>query len=68
MCVHCVADAVVGLERTFFNVSEDVGQVELCAVVYRPDLVCPISFPFIVSLDTSNGTAGKYLVAKTLSL
>ena len=50
--------AVVGLERTFYNVSEDVGLVEVCAIVYSPTIVCPINFPFDVSLSTSDNTAG----------
>ena len=51
--------AVVGLERTFYQVLEDVGVVEVCAVVYSPNISCPISFPFIVGLDTRDRTAGK---------
>ena len=53
------AVAVVGLEQTFFRVSENVGMVELCARVFEPDIQCPIEFPFSVSLSTSDGTAGK---------
>ena len=53
--------AVVGLEETFYNVSEDVGIVEVCVIVYEPDDdLCPISFPFQVQLSTSDGTAGSY--------
>ena len=54
--------AVVGLERTFYNVSEDVGVVELCAVVYTPDdsFDCPIMFPFEVNLSTEDESAGKF--------
>ena len=48
----------MGLERTFYSVSEGVGVVELCAVVYEPDITCPIEFPFNVSLSTADGTAG----------
>ena len=53
--------AVVGLERTFYSVSEDVGVVEVCAIVYQPDsgITCPITFPFDVSLSTLDGSAGK---------
>ena len=50
--------ARVGLERTFYNVSEGVGVVELCAVVYEPNITCPIEFPFNISLSTADGTAG----------
>ena len=53
------AATVVGLERTFFSVSEDVGVVELCAGVYFPVIDCPIAFPFDVRLSTRNDTAGN---------
>ena len=49
----------MGLQPTFLNVLEDVGQVQLCAVVSEPDITCPIKFPFEVELSTSDGTAGK---------
>ena len=47
--------AVVGLEETFFNVSENVSTVELCAIIYMPNgtVNCPIAFPFTVSLVMS---------------
>ena len=51
--------ARVGLERTFFSVSEDGDVVELCARVYEPDIECPIAFPFDVRLSTSDNTAGN---------
>ncbi|CAI8013544.1 hypothetical protein GBAR_LOCUS8570 [Geodia barretti] len=49
--------AVVGLEMTFFSVSEGVGYVELCAYVSFPEITCPIEFPFEVGLSTADGTA-----------
>ena len=56
-------DGVVGLERTFYRVMEDVGVVEVCAIVYRPDRgnTCPITFPFAVRLSTTDDTAGNLL-------
>ena len=54
--------AIVGLERTFCNVSEDVGVVEVCAIVYSPNITCPIQFPFDFNLSTSDNTAGNILV------
>ena len=50
----------MGLERTLYQVSEDVGVVEVCAIVYEPNgnLVCPITFPFEVSLSTGDDSAG----------
>ena len=54
------AVAILGLELTFSEVSEDVGVVELCAVVYQPaNIKCPIAFPFYIRLSTRDGTAGK---------
>ena len=46
--------AVVGLEETFYKVSEDVGGVNVCAIVYSPNsnILCPINFAFGVSLST----------------
>ena len=48
----------MGLEKTFYNVTEDVGVVEVCAIVYMPTIDCPINFAFDVSLSTDNGSAG----------
>ena len=55
---YIFSDAVVGLERTFYSVSEDVGMLEVCAIVASPDIGCPIQFPFQVSLSTTDGSAG----------
>ena len=51
----------MGLERTFYSESEDVGLVEVCVVVYMPlqDLDCPINFPFDIQLSTADNTACK---------
>ena len=50
----------MGLEPTNIRVIEDVGQVELCAAVFEPLSDCPITFPFNVSLSTTDGSAGIY--------
>ena len=52
---------MVGLEQTFFREMEDVGVIELCAIVFEPDLECPIKFTFDVQLYTTDidGSAGK---------
>ena len=60
---YCIV-AVVSLEETFYSVSEDVGAVELCAVISSPtvDLIegfdCPVTFSFEVVLLTYDNTAG----------
>ena len=46
--------AVVGLEQTFFNVSESVGVVELCTNVSFPVIDCPIPFRFFVTISTGS--------------
>ena len=38
---------------------EDVEVIELCAVVFEPDINCPIHFSFNIHLRTANETAGK---------
>ena len=50
--------AVVGLEKTIYEVSDDVGVVTVCAIVYIPDIICPIQFAFNVTLSTSDERAG----------
>ena len=52
------AGARVGLEQTFFRVTEGVGVVGVCIRVFEPDIECPIKFPFNVQLVTADGTAG----------
>ena len=51
----------MGLEQTVYVVAEDDLSVELCAVVYSPDIDCPIAFSFDVSLSASDGSAGNSL-------
>ena len=62
LCIYSlhifISEAVVGLEKTFYSVSEYVGVLGLCAIVYSPTVDCPIVFPFDVSLSTSDNTAG----------
>ena len=62
------AAAVVGLEQTFFRVSESVGVVELCANVSFPVIDCPIKFPFEVQLSTRDGSSGLVSHVPRLSL
>ena len=52
--------AVVGLERTFYEISELVGVVEVCIIVFMPAVAeCPIKFPFNVMFSTTDNTAGN---------
>ena len=51
-------DVSVSLQQTYYMVLEDVGVVEVCAVVDSPaNVMCPITFAFDVILNTVGGTA-----------
>ena len=50
--------AMVDLERTVYKVSEDVGAVEVCAVVSSPSIWCPVAVQFEVTLSTGDSSAG----------
>ena len=55
----------MGLESVSYEVSEDAGVVEVCAVVYDAlvakangtDIPCPVNFAFDVSFSTSISTS-----------
>ena len=49
---------MVGLERTLYQISEDVGVVEVCAVAYSQNITCPIEYAFNINLLTTDGSAG----------
>ena len=51
----------VGLERTCYQVSEDVGAVNVCAVIkfYSSNVNCPVPFSFDIKLSTGDGSAGN---------
>ena len=49
----------VGLEEFFYQVSEDVGVVEVCAVVNNANISCPINYSFEVEISTKDGSAGN---------
>ena len=49
----------MGLEKTSYTASEKVGVVEVCTIVYSPNISCPISQPFEVRFSTNNDSAGN---------
>ena len=51
--------AIVGLEESFYQVSENMGVVEVCTVVNSTGTSCPIDYSFEVDLSTKDGSAGK---------
>ena len=52
----------MGLERTSFTVSQDLGVVEVCSNVFEPIIECPIQFPFSVILSTADRTEGIAII------
>ena len=56
----CFTEAVIGMEKEVCVVHEDVGEMEVCVVVRRPELDCPIIFPFDMIFYTTPGTAREY--------
>ena len=51
--------AVVGLNRTYYLVTEDtIGGIQICVTVKGFSVECPIEFPFSVNLTAIDGTAG----------
>ena len=51
------AELVVGFERTFLNVSENAGKVEICVNISQPSSA-PIEIKFNLTVKTQAGTAG----------
>ena len=49
---------MIGLENTRYQVTEDVGEVEICVVVILPCGICSIPVPLQVNLSTIDNTAG----------
>ena len=56
--LHDHLEATVGFEETFYQVNESTGTVEICAVVYEPNITCPIQMDFNVTFETGNETEG----------
>ena len=57
--------AVVGLEQTQYTLLENVGAVEVCAVVFSPNISCPIEFSFSLQVTVTDRTTGTlYYIAK----
>ena len=48
---------MVGFEKTFLNVSESGGKVEICVNVTQPSSA-PIEIEFNLTVKTNAGTAG----------
>lgn len=55
--------ARVGFEETFYRANEGGGTVEICAIVYEPNIECPIEMKFNVTFETRAETAGTRVCA-----
>ena len=55
---------MVGVEQTYYTVSEDVGVVELCIFA---NSTCSYPGPFNISLSTSAGSAGMIIICVQLA-
>ena len=57
------------MEYAVYQVSEDEGSVEVCAVMHiPPDGECPVDFLVSVTLSTSDGTAGNISILEIACL
>ena len=57
-----ISGVLVGFETPFYSVCEDVGQFQVCVVVVRPPQSEPLNQTFSLSVSTSIGTAGTYVI------
>ena len=52
------AEILVGFNRTFTTVGEDVGSFQLCVEIMTDASLLPTSFEFSLNLETISDTAG----------
>ena len=53
-------EVTVRMEDVVYQVSEDVGSVQVCAVIHNPHSTdCPVDFAISVRLSTADDTAGS---------
>ena len=59
---------MVGLERPSYTVSESVEAVEICITAVGANTPCPSTQSFQATLSTTDGSAGIFIIAYTISL
>lgn len=64
----CSTAAIVGLEQTLYAVIEETGPMDICVVVLRPNIICPINFTFDVRVNIIDGTAGLVTIVQPVVL
>ena len=57
--VFLSTEIVVGFNRTFTTVCEDVGSFQLCVEIMTDASLLPTSFEFSLNLETLSDTAGN---------
>ena len=57
----CLTALVVGLERTFYTVSESEEAVEICITAVGANSPCPSTQSFQVTFSTTDESAGKII-------
>jgi hypothetical protein len=50
-------EIIIGLYNEPGEVLESVGEVEVCVIVFMPQLPCPIMYPFAINIFTTDDTA-----------
>ena len=55
MYMYVNAVAVVDLEGSVYEVTEADGGVEVCAVITRPNITCPVDLDFTINLAVGEG-------------
>ena len=53
--------AMIELEPRFYELQEG-SNVIVCAVVNKPTILCPIFFPFDITVETKSHTAGMVYI------
>ena len=56
---YCFSDADVGFEMTSLVVYEDQLKINVCVIISRPNIDCPVAFPFDLNIIATDGTAGR---------
>ena len=59
---------MVGLERPSYTVSESEEAVEICITAVGANTPCPSTLSFQVTFSTTDGSAGIFIIAYTISL
>ena len=54
-----IIDATVGFMPSQITVSEEDGTAHVCVEITRPDIPCPVEYPFNLVITTADGTAGN---------